>query len=53
MYTILTAIKRLATIPELETFLNGDIGGSADDYSMTVQLDDIKIVAPSVWENTQ
>lgn len=53
VYTILTAINRVASTPPVETFHNSELPDqyASKDYSMKIRLSDIKIANPKIWEN--
>ncbi len=53
VYTILKGISHFVSIPQLETWVNGDIPESRfNDYSIKIaKLTDIKIYNYKIWEN--
>ena len=51
VYTILKGIRRIVKTPDLETWKNGQMPESeANDFSMKLQLDNIKIRNFKIWE---
>lgn len=53
VYTILKGISHFVSIPQLETWINGDIPQSRfNDYSIKIaKLADVKIYNYKIWEN--
>lgn len=53
VYTILKGIRRIVKTPDLEAWKNGLVptSGTANDFSMRISLDSIRIRNFKVWED--